>query len=343
MSITLTVEGDPNPVVADEGETVLSALLRNGVGFAYSCEAGNCGTCKCEWVSGDMMELEYSEHALSAAERARGVVLACRAQLWGDAVIRRLSTEEFIMHPARMLRCKVVDIGPMTHDILRLRLQVESGGPYSFSAGQFAKLTFAFASDHPRDYSMANAPDADLLEFHIRCVPGGVSARLPTALSVGDMVKVSGPFGTSYLREKHTGPILLVAGGSGLAPIRSILLALLAKGATQPIHLYFGVRSERDVYGEDELQALQAQYPNLSVHIVLSEAQDVATHRRIGLVTAVVGADFSTFDHFNAYLAGPPVMVEAANDLLLGLGLPARDIHADAFYATGEAQRKVSV
>ena len=343
MSVTLIVEGDPQPVAAEEGETVLAALLRSGVGFAYSCEAGNCGTCKCELVSGDVMELEYSEHALSAAERSKGVILACRAQVWGDCTIRRLSAEEFVMHPSRAMRCRVSEIGTMTHDILRIRMQIEAGGPYTFSAGQFAKVTFPFAPDHPRDYSMANRPDVPVLEFHIRSVPGGVSSRLPDELKVGDEVRVSGPFGTSYLRQQHTGPVLLVAGGSGLAPIRSILLALLATGPGQAIHLYFGVRAERDVYGEEELRDLARRHPNLRVHIVLSEAQGNATDRRYGLVTEVVRQDFASFDDFIAYLAGPPVMVEAATDLLAGCGLPTRDIHADAFYATGEAPNRKDV
>ena len=91
MTHTITIAGDPQTVPAEDGETVLAALLRNGVGFAYSCEAGNCGTCKCEYVSGEIFELEYSEHALSAAERGRGIVLACRSQVWGDVEIRRLT------------------------------------------------------------------------------------------------------------------------------------------------------------------------------------------------------------------------------------------------------------
>jgi naphthalene 1,2-dioxygenase ferredoxin reductase component len=337
MSIRVIVEGDPQQVDAEVGETLLSAMLRNGVGFSYSCEAGNCGTCKCELVSGDILELEYSEHALSEAERNKGVVLACRAQIWGDTVIRRLAAEEFIMHPSRVMVCEVSTADWVTHDILRLRLQIHSGGPYTFSAGQFAKVTFDFATDSPRDYSMASLPTDSFLEFHIRSVPGGVSARLAARLKVGDRVKVAGPFGTSYLREKHVGPILAVAGGSGLAPILSIVRTALRNDSMHSVHLYFGVRGERDVYGETELRDLQERYPNLRVHIVLSEPQGVVSpHRRTGLVTDAVRADFPALENFNAYLAGPPVMVEAAFDLIRDLGVANRDIHADAFYATGE-------
>ncbi|MFN0314586.1 MAG: 2Fe-2S iron-sulfur cluster-binding protein, partial [Burkholderiales bacterium] len=337
MSITITVEGDPQVASAEAGDTILGALLRSGVGFAYSCEAGNCGTCKCELVQGDILELEYSEHALPAAEHDRGVVLACRTQVWGDTTIRRLSAEEFIMHPSRVMACKVGALDFLTHDILRLRLAIVSGGPYTFSAGQFAKVVFAFSGGQARDYSMANRPDEETLEFHIRSVPGGISEKLPTHLKAGDAVKVSGPFGTSYLRTQHAGPMLLVAGGSGLAPIRSILRTALSEGRSQPIHLYFGVRAERDVYGEAELRTLQARYRNLSVHIVLSQERGSAPNRRYGLVTDAVLTDFPNLQGFMAYLAGPPVMVEAATELVTRLGMPARDVHADAFYATGES------
>lgn len=344
MTWTITVVGDPQSIPAEDGETLLDALLRHGVGFAYSCQTGNCGTCKCEYVSGELFELEYSEHALPAAERERGIVLACRSQVWSDVQIRRLSAEEFVMHPSRVMQCRVAELGFATHDVLRLRLAIDSGGPFTFSAGQFAKLQFAFAPDTPRDYSMANRPDEPLLEFHIRCIAGGVSSHIPSQLKPGDLVRVSGPFGTSYLREEHPGPIIAIAGGTGLAPIRSIVATVLGKALGRPLHVYFGVRSERDVYAEAELRAWQALHKNLEVHVVLSDgaAADVgqtdasrvgAQRRRYGLVTDAVRADFQHFRGFQAYLAGPPAMVDAAAELLSAGGVPARDIHADAFYS----------
>ena len=347
MTWTITVAGDPQSVPAEGGETLLDALLRHGVGFAYSCQAGNCGTCKCEYVSGELLELEYSEHALSAGERERGIILACRSQVWSDVQIRRLSAEEFVMHPSRVMQCRVVDLSFATHDVLRLRLAIESGGPFTFSAGQFAKLQFAFAPDTPRDYSMANRPDEPVLEFHIRCIAGGVSGHIPSRLRPGDLVRVSGPFGTSYLREEQAGPIIAIAGGTGLAPVRSIVATALDKALGRPLHVYFGVRSERDVYAEAELRAWQALHTNLEVHIVLSDdaaanaGQSTAAsggerRRRYGFVTDAVRADFPHFQGFQAYLAGPPAMVDAATELLSAGGLPARDIHADAFYSAAD-------
>jgi ferredoxin-NAD(P)+ reductase (naphthalene dioxygenase ferredoxin-specific) len=331
MTWTITVAGDPQPVPVEDGETILDALLGHGVGFAYSCQAGNCGTCKCEYISGEIAELEYSEHALSAAERGRGTILACRTQVWGDVSIRRLSAEEFVMHPSRIMQCRVDALTFLTHDVLRLSLRIQAGGPYTFSAGQFAKLQFPFAVQTPRDYSMANRADEPGLEFHIRCISGGVSGQIPAHLKVGDSIRVSGPFGTSYLREQHHGPILAIAGGTGLAPVRSIVSTALAQDLQRPIHLYFGVRGERDIYGEQELKEWEARYPNFKANVVLSDER--TSGRRFGMVTDAVQADFDSLEGFQAYLAGPPAMVDAATPLLLQNGVAARDIHADAFYS----------
>jgi naphthalene 1,2-dioxygenase ferredoxin reductase component len=336
MTFTVTVADTGQAVTAEGGDTVLSALLEHGVGFAYSCQSGNCGTCKCELLSGEILELEYSEHALSAAERARNIVLACRSQVWGDVSVRRLDAEEFVVHPSRILRCRVVGLQRATHDVLRLRLEVLSGGPYAFSPGQFARLSFPFARAEERDYSMANTPDEGVLEFHIRVMPqGAVSRRVSESLKAGDEVRVSGPLGAAYLRQNHPGPMLCVSGGTGLAPIRAIVRAALDAGMRQPLHLYAGMRAERDVYLEDELAALAAQNRNLNLQIVLSDERVVeggGRLRRQGLVSDVVAADFRDLSGFKVYVAGPPPMVDAVTALARSRGVPGRDIHADAFY-----------
>jgi ferredoxin-NAD(P)+ reductase (naphthalene dioxygenase ferredoxin-specific) len=337
MSHSISIDGTPVTVEAEPGDTILDALLMAGVGFSYSCQAGNCGTCRCELVSGDVLELEYSEHALDPADRARGLVLACRTQVWGDTVIRKLDEEEFIVHPSRILQCTVASLDRLTHDILRLRLDIRAGGPFSFSAGQYASIEFPFAPGRARDYSMANRPDEPGLEFHIREMAGGsVSAGLAAGLRPGDAVRVSGPFGTSYLRANHTGPVIAIAGGSGLAPVRSIVAAMRAQGLANPVHAYFGARAERDVYGEAEMRTWVAGHAGSSAHVVLSDPDaEPGIHagpRRFGFVTDAVAADFARLEGFKAYVAGPPAMVDAATAVLTSRGVPPRDIHADAFH-----------
>jgi CDP-4-dehydro-6-deoxyglucose reductase/ferredoxin-NAD(P)+ reductase (naphthalene dioxygenase ferredoxin-specific) len=324
----ITLEGHDEPVPVEAGDTILASLLRAGVAFPFSCQAGNCGTCKCELVSGDILELEHSEHALASEERAKGIILACRTQVWDDTVVRRIDAEELVLHPSRVMRCRVLELEALTHDIKGVRLAVEAGGPITFSAGQYAQVEFAPGLS--RHYSMANTPAEPELVFHIRHLPDGrTSEYVANQLKVGDKVKVSGPLGVSYLRDNHRGPVILVAGGSGLAPIQSILCTLLERGYESPVYLYFGTRSERDLYHEGLLRDLADQHPNFRYHAVLSEQIGVKG-RRYGLVHEAI--DLPIPQGAMAYLAGPPVMVEAATAVLAANGLTPRQIHADAFY-----------
>lgn len=279
----------------------------------------------------------YSDFALTGAEKDSGLVLACRSVPWEDIEIAWLGDDETIAHPQRRMACKVAAIDAMTHDIARVRLEIVSGGPYMFTAGQYASLIFAGLP--ARDYSMANRPDEAILEFHIRRVgDGAVSGFVLDRLATGDEVRVEGPYGASWLREGHRGPILALAGGSGLAPIKSIVERALAAGLRQEIALYFGVRDERDLYLESHFAALAAAHPNLRFVPVLSEPSG-ATSRRTGYLHDAVAADFSDADGMKAYLAGPPPMVEAATRLLRDRGVRPEDIHADAFYTEAEKAR----
>lgn len=330
MAYVIEIADSDERVEAEPGETILAAALRAGVALPYSCQAGNCGSCKCEYLSGDIFELEHSEHALRAEERARNVILACRTQVWGDTAVRRIETEELVLHPSRVMHCRVTGLGSLTHDIREVRLSIEAGGPYTFSAGQYAQVEFAPGLS--RHYSMANTPDEPELVFQVRHVPGGrTSGFVAEQLGPGAGVKVSGPLGVSYLRDKHAGPVLLLAGGSGLAPIESILRTMLARGYTGKVALYFGARAERDVYHEPLLNDLAARHRNFAYTVVLSEERG-QPGRRAGLVHEAVAADLSETSGYKAYLAGPPPMVEAATQVLVEKGLPQRDIHADAFY-----------
>lgn len=334
MTIQVRISQQAEPIAVAMGETILAAALRQGVAYPHGCQSGNCGACKSHLLSGDVQMSPYSQFALTEQERADGLILACRSVPWEDSHVAWLEADESIVHPVRHMQCRVVRIEDPTHDIRRLWLEVESGGPYIFSAGQFAKVTFN--GQPTRDYSMANRPGQPQLEFHIRHLPSGkASTYVADTLKVGDPVRVDGPYGASYLRELHGGPILALAGGSGLAPILSIIETALAKGMLQPIHLYFGVRDERDVYHERRLQDLAARHANFSAHIVLSEPSG-QTERPTGFVHQLVQRHHQDFDGCKAYLAGPPPMVEAATEMFTARGMLPRDIHADAFYTEAE-------
>ena len=276
----------------------------------------------------------YSEFALSQEEKTSGLILACRSVPWSDAAVEWLGEDESVAHPVRKLVCRVAGLDRLTHDIKRVRCAVIAGGPFLFSAGQYCSVTFDRLP--ARDYSMANVPDDPVLEFHVRQIAGGATSRyVGERLAVGEEITVEGPYGTSWLREAHRGPILALAGGSGLAPIKSMVERALQLGMRQDIHLYFGVRDEGDLYLEDHFAALARKHANLKLVPVLS-APTQPTVRRTGYLHDAVAADFGDLDGFKAYLAGPPPMVEAATGLLRSRGMPRHDIHADAFYTEAE-------
>jgi CDP-4-dehydro-6-deoxyglucose reductase/ferredoxin-NAD(P)+ reductase (naphthalene dioxygenase ferredoxin-specific) len=275
--------------------------------------------------------LPHTPIALSEGERQDDNVLACRAVPRSDGSIMLPSQDEIPPeHPRRHLRCRVMSVSSATHEIRHIRLAIESGGPFTYSPGQYARLTLPGAP--PRDYSMASWPGQGHLEFFIRRVPGGVtSMRMTSGLRVGDIVQVEGPFGSAYLRERHAGPILCVAGGSGLAPIKSIVAAAVVAGLGQPIRVYFGARSERDLYLVEWFTALSSTDPNLTFIPVLSEP-DAPTLHRTGLVADAIASDLTDLDGWKAYVAGPPAMVEATGRVLQQRGLQSRDLHADVFF-----------
>lgn len=317
-------------IQATAGANLLETLRANEVPVSYSCMSGRCGTCRCKLLKGDVLEsgLEVKRTSPNSGSDAR-YVLACMSTLTQACEIEVPEADEVVTHPARILKATVVGLDELAHDIIGLRLK--SAKALEFSPGQYA--TLQFTPDHIRPYSMAGVVGDDLLEFHVRRVPEGkVTGYVSEQLKIGDTVRVSGPLGTAYLRRKHEGPMLCVAGGTGLAPVLSIVRGALACGMQNPIHVYFGARSSRDVYCADRLQALAAAHPNLRVHTVVATGND-SPALRSGWVTDAVDADWADLTGWRAYLCGAPPMVEAAALMVARKGIKPEHIHADAFYA----------
>jgi ferredoxin-NAD(P)+ reductase (naphthalene dioxygenase ferredoxin-specific) len=212
-----------------------------------------------------------------------------------------------------------------------LALQLRPNRSLDFTAGQFVRLDFGTGLVRP--YSMANAEGSEMLEFHLRRVPGGrVTGFAAEQLRCGDTVKVVGPLGTSYLRRTHQGPMLCIAGGTGLAPITSIVRTAASGPGAGPIHIYVGARTEADLYGIAALSELKRQYPTRLTVDIAVDARPSDPSVRHGLITDIVAADLTSLARWKVYLAGPPPMVEAGTRLALRLGAQRGDIHADAFY-----------
>ncbi len=316
-------------IQVEPGANLLEALQAAQVPMSYSCMAGRCGTCRCKVVDGEVLDGGRDQQRPLEANDA--YVLACRTYLTESCTIEILEPGEVVVHPARIVKATVTAIEDMTHDIKRLHLKPAK--PLEFSPGQYVQLQFT--PDHVRPYSMAGLCGDGEFEFHVRLVPDGrVTRYIDRELKLGDLVRVTGPLGSAYLRRRHEGPMLCVAGGTGLAPILSIVRGAISEGMRNPIHLYFGVRSPRDVYGLDWLAPLQRAHPALKVHVVVSSGGNSA-RERCGLVTEAIEQDLGDLSGWRAYLCGSPPMVEAATQLARCRGVAPDHIHADAFYPQG--------
>lgn len=322
-----------------DGQTLLDAALAAGIPYPHGCRSGRCGSCKSRLIAGEVELLPHSRFALTEEEKAEGMILACRALLKKDAAVAWLGSDEGeAAQPSRRLNGVVTWLDDLTHDIKLVRITSEDGASLLFSSGQYAQVSFKGVP--ARSYSMANRPGDDGLEFHIRRVAGGMtSEHVHGALKVGDKAELEFPLGSAFLRQHHSGPILCIAGGSGLAPIKSIVETALSHGMKQQIHVYFGVRAARDLYLVEEFRALASQHANLSFTSVLSEAS--STEHRSGFVTQVVAEDLSDLDGWKAYVAGPPLMVEAAMAAAFARGLRSQDMHADVFFTPEPAPASI--
>jgi ferredoxin-NAD(P)+ reductase (naphthalene dioxygenase ferredoxin-specific) len=313
----------------DSGSNLLDVLRAHQLPISYSCMSGRCGTCRCKVTAGQVRN--------SGPETGRPhsgkdeYVLACQAVLTDNCTIELADVDEVVVHTSRIVKGTVTAIEEATHDIRRVMVKLSK--PLDFSPGQYANLQFT--PEHIRPYSMAGLSSDTEMEFQIRKVPDGrVSGLVFDALTVGSSLRVSGPMGTAYLRTTHTGPMLCVGGGTGLAPVLSIVRGAIAQGMRNPIHLYFGVRSQQDVYDAQRLHQLAQDNPNLHVHIVVATGPAAAGYRS-GLVTDVIERDLGRLAGWRAYLCGAPAMVDALNLLVIRLGVKPEHVYADAFYPSG--------
>jgi ferredoxin-NAD(P)+ reductase (naphthalene dioxygenase ferredoxin-specific) len=324
----------PQPVQAGR-QRILEAALDAGVPFPHGCGSGECGSCKCELLGGEVRCDRYSPDALSDEERERGLILACRSRPQGDVRIRWLSDAAPL--PMVKVDAVVASIKPAGQDVVVLTLQLPERAGFHFRPGQFAKLRFGKLPS--RSYSMANQPGEGKVVFHIRVLPGGVvSQHVAGGLLPGDRVEVRGPFGDAYWQHgTRPASLLLLAGGTGLAPVLSVLDAALAEGTpSEQIHLYHGVRTPDDLYAGDLLnwRSRQEGFRFVPVYSDAGGPQD-----RTGYVHEAVGEDFAMLTGAMVHVAGPVPMVDAVRQLVTRRGVGAAWIKADPFIAA-EPEKK---
>jgi len=341
MSFTISVEPSGRRFVAEPDETLLAAGIRQGITLPYGCKDGACGSCKCLKRSGSVVHAPYQAKALSADEEAAGLILTCRASALSDVVLESRQVTEAGAFPIKKMPVRVQGLTRVSHDVMVMRLQLPAADRFQYHAGQYVE--FLLRDGDRRAYSMANAPhtqaDQPGLELHLRHMPGGkFTDHVFGGMKEKEILRIEGPFGSFYLREDSTRPIVLLASGTGFAPIKALLEHMRFKGVERPVTLYWGGRRPTDLYQHDWVEALCREMPNLRYVPVVSDAQpEDGWTGRTGFVHQAVLQDFPDLSGHEVYACGAPIVVESARrDYAAQAGLPEDAFYADAFTSAAD-------
>jgi propane monooxygenase reductase subunit len=327
----------------DEDETILDAAFRQGIMLMHGCKEGQCSSCKSFLLDGDVDLDRYSTFALPDFEEAEGYTLLCRAHALTDVEIELLHYDEERLRsgvPIVTATTEVEAVEELTHDIRRLVLRVRDPDALEFNAGQYVDIGVPGADGEHRSFSMANAPgEPDRLEFMIKLYEGGRFSGLlgngkGNGLAVGDELTCKGPFGMFTLRDSSPRRLVFIAGGAGMAPILSLLRSMAEKGTERPAVFYYGARTHDDLFALEEIERLSGVLSDFTFVPALSEAEDggdVDWKGEAGLITDVVDRLEDDLADVDAYLCGPPPMVDAAIALLERRGVPESHIYFDRF------------
>lgn len=338
MSFTITIEPSGRSFEVAANDTLLTAAIAQGINLPYGCKDGACGSCKCKLISGSVVH-SLQAKALSTDDQADGLVLTCCAQATSDVVLESKQVTEVGALPIKKLPARVSSLERLSPDVIRLQLQLPANDSFAYRAGQYIEIILRDGSR--RSYSMANAsPGGSGLELHLRHMPGGkFTDHVFTAMQAKEMLRFEGPYGSFYLREQSDKPIIMLASGTGFAPIKALLEHMQQSGSTRAVTLYWGGRRPTDLYLTQWIAQQQQHLPQLHFIPVVSNAlrEDDWTGR-CGLVHRAVLEDHADLSGYQVYACGAPVMVEAARqDFSTLAGLPAEEFYADAF--TSEADK----
>jgi CDP-4-dehydro-6-deoxyglucose reductase len=344
MTFTVTVQPSGRTFPVERDEPILRAAIRAGVGLPYGCRDGACGSCKSRLLEGRVIHGAHQSKALSSEEESKGLTLTCCAAAQTDVVIEARTVTGAGEFAVRKMPARVQSFVRAAPDVAVLTMQLPANDVLRYHAGQYVE--FILRDGARRSYSMANAPhtqnEKPTIELHIRHMPGGkFTDHVFGAMKEKDILRLEGPFGSFFLREDATKPIVLLASGTGFAPIKAILEHLEFKRIDRPVRLYWGARAKADLYLHAWAQQAAARLPQLTYVPVLSEPRpDDAWTGRTGFVHHAVMADLPDLSAYQVYACGAPVMVESAQrDFVQSCGLPEDEFFADAF--TSEADKHV--
>lgn len=346
MSFNVSVLPSGRSFTANADETLLAAAIRQGIGLPYGCKDGACGSCKCKMLEGRVTHGAHQLKALSAEEEASGFILTCCGVAHSDVVFESRQVTDESAFPIRKMPVRVTSMQRVSSEVMVIRLQLPASDMMKYHAGQYVE--FLLRDGDRRSYSMANAPHTQTetpgLELHIRHMAGGkFTEHVFGAMKEKEILRIEGPYGSFFLREDSDKPLVLLASGTGFAPLKALIEHMQYKNITRPAVLYWGARRPADLYMHEWMQAKIAEMPHLRYIPVISDAlPEDHWIGRTGFVHKAVLEDFSDLSGHQVYACGSLIVVESARDAYTALaGLPTEEFFADAF--TTEADKAKAV
>jgi CDP-4-dehydro-6-deoxyglucose reductase, E3 len=324
----VTLQPSGHQFQVEDGESVLTAALRQGFILPYGCRNGACGSCKGRIVEGEVDYGVYQRKALTDDEKAQGKALFCQAKPLGELVIEARTVGAAKDIPVKTLPCRVQKLERLADDVMALHLKLPANERLQFLAGQY--IEFLLKDGSRRSFSMANAPhDDELIQLHARRVAGGqFTDHVFTKMKERDILRMQGPLGTFFLREDSDKPIVFVASGTGFAPIKSIIETALKNGVTRSMAFYWGGRRPKDLY----MDSLAKQWPIKYVPVISEALPEDNWEGRTGFVHRAVMQDLPDLSAYQVYACGVPIMVDSAKRDFIGLcHLPEEEFYADSF------------
>ena len=343
MPFEVVLQPSGKRFMVQEGSTILKAGHDADIPLPYSCRAGACRTCRGLILEGEVDYGHVHPTYLPIEEREQGYALLCQAQPLSNLVVEVQELDIMGSIRARVCPARVMEMRRVTPDVMVIRLKLPMNEDVQFLAGQFVE--FVLSNGERRAYSIASAPSISgvtSIELHVRHTPGGLfTDYVFDGMQVHDLVRMEVPLGTFFLREDSDKPLVLLASGTGFAPMKSILEYARQKQISRPMTLYWGGRTRADLYEMDWVERYAAANAGFQFVPVLSEASPACGwNGRTGFAHVAVMEDLPDLSRHQVYACGAPIVVESAKrDFAAQCGLPLQEFFADSFLDAGDRAR----
>jgi CDP-4-dehydro-6-deoxyglucose reductase, E3 len=352
MSFNILIEPSGRSFAVNPDQSILAAGISQGIGLPYGCKDGACGSCKCKKLSGQIEHGPHQSKALSAQEEANGYVLTCCAKPLSDVVLESKQVTEAGAFPIKKMPSRVMSLEKLSHDVMRIKLQLPANDVVQYHAGQYVE--FILRDGARRAYSMGNAPhtlqapsaegapaNPPVIELHIRHIAGGkFTDHVFGAMKEKEILRIEGPFGSFYLRDSDK-PIVMLASGTGFAPIKALIEHMQFIGSQREAVLYWGGRRPADLYLDAWVKERLVEMPNLRYVPVISDAlPEDAWTGRTGFVHQAVVDDLADMSAYQVYACGAPIVVDSAKrDFVAKCRLAEDEFYADSFTTEADKAR----